>query len=638
MWLKEEDVGEVVEESWHGVGRSDITTRVFRCAQKVQEWGRRKRMRFKQEVAECSEEMERLRAYFDHLVKENMSNHEPILSLITPRVTQEDNERLLAPITKVEIHEAFLQMHPDKAPGPDGFNPVVHALKRKTKGARGDLALKIDISKAYDKVYWGFMRGMLERLGFAEKVDSMDDALSPGRGLRQGDPLSPYLFILVTEGLSTLIKHYVDCGDIHGVKICRGAPPMSHILFADDCFLFCRSNLDETRILMNILKTYEEASRQEINMSKSEVFFSRNISMAAQEDLSRIMGVKHVLGNGTYLGLPSMVGRSKKSNFVFVKYRIWKRINSWRGRALSKAGKEIMIKSVLQAIPSYIMSVYLIPETTIKEIGRMINSFWWGGGANNGGIKWLAWDRMTYPKEYGGLGFRDLHLFNMATVAKQGWNLITKPNTLVAKVYKARRYGTKINVMNEPWLKKEDELWMQLPQAQGMTNLYVNQLMLPNEKEWDSNKIHMLFPSYVAKSILVVPLFEDVEEDHLVWDDDMYGHYNVKSGYKLLLQPTVETAETQGEQGWKHCGKSIHHRKSNTYYGVFVKGVYQRDCGYRRGTFNAQQVVQYANKGMRMNGTSFMIVKIADAHGKELGWITYFPLVHNIHDRQGSTS
>jgi hypothetical protein len=141
---------------------------------------------------------------------------------------------------------------------------------------------------------------------------------------------------------------------------------------------------------MSILKTYEEASGQEINMTKSEVFFSRNISMAAQEDLSRIMGVRHVPGTGNYLGLPSMIGRKKKETFAYVKDQIWKRINSWRGRALSKEGKEVMIKSVLQAIPSYVMSVYLLPDSTIKEMERMINSFWWGGGTNNKGIKWLA--------------------------------------------------------------------------------------------------------------------------------------------------------------------------------------------------------------------------------------------------------
>jgi hypothetical protein len=137
---------------------------------------------------------------------------------------------------------------------------------------------------------------------------------------------------------------------------------------------------------MEILKTYEEASGQELNLSKSEVFFSRNISQAAQVELSNIMGVKHVLGTGTYLGLPSMVGRSKKETFAFIKDRLWKRINSWRSRPLSKAGKEVMIKSVLQAIPAYVMSIYLLPDSLIDDIERMINAFWWGGGNNNKGI------------------------------------------------------------------------------------------------------------------------------------------------------------------------------------------------------------------------------------------------------------
>jgi hypothetical protein len=86
---------------------------------------------------------------------------------------------------------------------------------------------------------------------------------------------------------------------------------------------------------MKILKIYEEATGQEINLTKSEVFFSRNLSIAAQEDLSNMMGIRHVLGTGNYLGLPSMIGRKKRNVFSYIKDRIWKRINSWRGRPLS---------------------------------------------------------------------------------------------------------------------------------------------------------------------------------------------------------------------------------------------------------------------------------------------------------------
>src|SRR4051812_14436520 len=135
-----------------------------------------------------------------------------------------------------------------------------------------------------------------------------------------------------------------------------------------------------------------------------------------------------------------MIGRRKKAVFSFVKDRIWKRINSWSGRSLSKAGKEVMIKSVLQSIRAYIMSVYLIPDGVVRDIEKMLNAFWWGGGHNNRGIRWLARDRMTMRKSEGGMGFRDFKAFNMAMVAKQGWNLMAKPNSLVARIFKARYF------------------------------------------------------------------------------------------------------------------------------------------------------------------------------------------------------
>jgi hypothetical protein len=313
---------------------------------------------------------------------------------------------------------------------------IIHTMKRKTKGWKCDIALKLDISKVYDRVDWGFLRGVLVKLGFNDTwvqwmmmcVSSVTYSvlmnfdrvgpITPGRGLRQGDPLSPYLFLLVAEGLSTLIHKAVGQGDLHGVRVCRGAPVVSHLLFADDCFLFCRANVVEAQKLLHILNIYGSASRQEINLAKSEVFFSRNMSLAAQEDLSRILGVRLVLGTRKYLGLPSMIGRDKKSIFAFIKDRIWKKINTWSGRALSKAGKEVMVKSVLQSIPIYIMSIYVLPNSIIDDIEKMINAFWWGGGGNSRGIKWMSWERVACPKEFGGMGFRNFKAFNLAMVAK----------------------------------------------------------------------------------------------------------------------------------------------------------------------------------------------------------------------------
>jgi len=315
---------------------------------------------------------------------------------------------------------------------------IIHTMKRTTMGWKGELALKIDISKAYDRVDWGFLHGVLVTLGFNETwvrwmmmcVSSVTYSvlmnfdrvgpIVPSRGLRQGDPLSPYLFLLVAEGLSTLIHKAVGQGDLHGVRVCHGAPIVSHLLFADDCFLFCRASVVEAKKLLNILHIYGSASTQDINLSKSEGFFNRNMSLAAQEDLSRILEVRHVLGTGKYLGFPSMIGRTKKAVFAFIKDRIWKKINAWRGSALSKAGKEVMVKSVLQSIPAYVMSIYILPNSLIDEIEKMINAFWWCGGGNNRGIKWMLWERVAYSKEFGGMGFRNFKAFNLVMVVKRG--------------------------------------------------------------------------------------------------------------------------------------------------------------------------------------------------------------------------
>ncbi|GAU47810.1 hypothetical protein TSUD_404150 [Trifolium subterraneum] len=593
-WFREPDLEEVVLDGWGVHENIEVVDRVARCANRLQSWGRKKKgeeegrryqeihdwhvvlmvqeedywkqrakmhwlkegdmnssffhksataRRKKKNVSKLVDEggievhtqeelCEVAKQYFDTLFKPKNG----VLNLIQRRLTEEDNIYPAAPITKDEIQQALFQMHPDKSPGADGFNPslyqrfweqcgddifvvasnwldrglktcldkcvsqeqsafvegrsildnalisieVIHALKRKTKGRRGELALKIDISKAYDKVDWGFLRGVLTSMGFGDSwirwimmcVSSVNYSvlmnydkvgpIIPGRGLRQGDPLSPYLFILVAEGLTSLIHQAVGRGDVHGARICRGAPEVSHLLFADDCFLFCRASVGEVNHLMNILRTYELASGQEINLAKSEVFFSRNLSHAAKEDLASIPGVRHVLGTGRYLDLPFMIGRSKKVIFSYIKDRIWKKMNSWRGRALSKAGKEVMIKFELQAIPSYVMrrskkvifsyikdriwkkmnswrgralskagkevmikfelqaipsyvmSMFILPSSLIDDIEKMLNAFWWGGGSNNNkGIHWLAWDRLACPKAKGGLGFRNFEAFNI---------------------------------------------------------------------------------------------------------------------------------------------------------------------------------------------------------------------------------
>jgi len=167
-------------------------------------------------------------------------------------------------------------------------------------------------------------------------------------------------------------------GEINGVKICNNAPIISHLLFVDECFPFFRANVDQTNKMQAILSIYERASGQVVNLKKSEIFCSRNVLSTNHNNIANILGVQAVLGTGNYLGLPSMIGRSKKSTFSFIKDRIWKKINSWSSKSLSKVGREVLIKFVLQSIPPYFMSLFTLPVFLCDEIERMMNFFGWG--------------------------------------------------------------------------------------------------------------------------------------------------------------------------------------------------------------------------------------------------------------------
>jgi hypothetical protein len=287
---------------------------------------------------------------------------------------------------------------------------VLHFMKTKTRGDDRYVALKLDISKAYDRMDWDYLRAVLDKMGFHSQwihwmsmcVESVAYSvlvngeqvgpIIPGRGLRQGDPLSPYLFIICAEGLSSLIRDAETRGVLTGTKICRRAPPVSHLLFADDCFLFFKADVGEVNVMKDILTLYEIASGQAISLPKSEIYCSRNVPDPLKQTITDILGVQVVLGTGKYLGLPSMIGRDRNATFAYIKDRVWHKINSWSGKCLSKAGREVMIKSVLQAIPSYVMSIFHLPSTLVDSIEKMMNSFWWGHGrTTQRGIHWMNW-------------------------------------------------------------------------------------------------------------------------------------------------------------------------------------------------------------------------------------------------------
>jgi hypothetical protein len=155
---------------------------------------------------------------------------------------------------------------------------------------------------------------------------------------------------------------------LHGLKICNRAPSISHLFFADDSLIFFKANAMECNVLKNIFSAYEDISGQQINFDKSCVSFSNNISIDQQEALALVLNVNRVDKHDKYLGLPMEISYSKIEAFGFLKDKVQKKLSGWREKFLSAAGKEVLLKAVIQSIPTYVMSCFELPKQLCNEI------------------------------------------------------------------------------------------------------------------------------------------------------------------------------------------------------------------------------------------------------------------------------
>ncbi|KAM2566578.1 hypothetical protein TB1_009061 [Malus domestica] len=303
---------------------------------------------------------------------------------------------------------------------------------------KAGMAIKLDMAKAYDRVEWNFLLSMMAKLGFAplfcswimECISSTSFSfiingtptgfIMLERGLRQGDPLSPYLFLLCTEGLSMLIRNGLERGAINGYRVSPAGTPITHLFFADDYVLFGKATTEETLGILNILKTYARGSGQELNLSNSSIFFGSKILNHTRLKIGRTMGIQCKVGFGKYLSLQADFGHSKKVVFKEVRDRLETRMTSWAKQYLSQTGKETLVKAVAMAMPNHAMSYFKLPIGVCRDIEKVIPNFWWRGSDQRMGIHWLSWDRLKKQKRSGGLGFRDIQCFNLAFLAKIG--------------------------------------------------------------------------------------------------------------------------------------------------------------------------------------------------------------------------
>jgi hypothetical protein len=484
---------------------------------------------------------------------------------------------------------------------------TLHTMHTGMRGKKGFMAVKLDMSKAYDRVEWRFLEAVMKRMGFDSKwiklimmcVTSTQFAVLvngnpcgkffPSRGIRQGDPISPYLFILCAEALSSLLSQATQEGLLTGVPSSKRGPRISHLFFADDSLLFCRASMTQWTNLINILNVYEEASGQQMNQSKTSIFFSRNTLAIEKEEILAIAGVPATQRYDKYLGLPTLVGKSRTTAFKNIIERVWKRLQDWKIKFLSQAGKEILLKAVIQAIPTYCMSVFLFPKKLCNELNSLMKKFWWSSHGKEKGIHWMSWEKMGFSKSAGGMGFRDFISFNKALLAKQVWRMWKNPEGLVARIMRAKYHkdcsileaqrgrkpsfawrsiqnscelvregliwrvgnGSSVRIWKDKWLPLPSTYMVHSPPVLLEPNATVGDLIDSDTKWWDISLLERMFTEEEIKAIQTVPLSRTNQPDMLIWRGTSTGEFTVKSAYHLQKNMTEVAGATCSNQGSK---------------------------------------------------------------------------------------
>jgi hypothetical protein len=245
-------------------------------------------------------------------------------------------------------------------------------------------------------------------------------------GLRQGDPLSPYLFIICQEVLSRLIDQEFSIGVIKGVKMNVAGPAFTHVMYVDDIMLFAKANVREVGVLDECLNTYCSWLGQKINRMKSDIIFSNLVDHGLGRELKSLLAMKKVQANAVYLGTPFFQTSSRILDFKFLQEKLEARLLCWCCKALSWAGRATLIKSVQLSLPMYSFSFVDVPVTICEKMDATICRLRWNPSSESSrSLAWKAWANLCTPRTCGGLGFRRVKPFNDVLLAKLTWMIVS---------------------------------------------------------------------------------------------------------------------------------------------------------------------------------------------------------------------
>ncbi|GKB12941.1 RNA-directed DNA polymerase, eukaryota [Tanacetum coccineum] len=307
------------------------------------------------------------------------------------------------------------------------------------------MVFKVDFAKAYDSVRWDYLMDVLKSFGFGDKwcgwikgslSASMASVLVNGsptaefqffRGLKQGDPLAPYLFILVMESLHLSFSRTVDVGIFKGIQIGKDFT-LSHLFYADDAVFIGEWSDENLSRILHVLHCFSLASGLKINVKKSHLLgvgVSNDATVAAATNL----GCAIMKAPFKYLGVMVGGNMSRIDAWDETLSNLRSRLSKWKSKTLSIGGRLTLLKSVLGSSPIYAMSLYKVPKSVLSSMEAIRRNFFYGSQEADKNITWVKWSKVLAAKQFGGLGVSSLFSLNRALLMRWVWRFIFHDNS-----------------------------------------------------------------------------------------------------------------------------------------------------------------------------------------------------------------
>jgi len=365
---------------------------------------------------------------------------------------------------------------------------MIRSLKQKKQKG---MMMKLDLSKAYDRLSWKYLKAVLGAYRFSSrwiewvysKISTPNFSIllnglpsstfSATRGIRQGDPISPFLFIMVAEGLGRYFKKELREKKIKGLRLWGNNLPITHQQFVDDIMLFCEVSIKEVRNVKRILDPFMEASGMEINKEKSCTFIF-NTPDSIKVHLTGNIGFRQGELPTKYLGNQLDTNPTRMRNWQNTIEKIKNKLASWSFRSLNIASRVVLLKHVLQAIPIYPLCIMAAPKGVCTKMKEIFGKFIWGGPIQQRKWALVSWKNLMKKKEEGGLGLRDPEMLNKVLGEKLWWQWMKGGNDLWKRIWtqKYNMPATTAEILRVEEIPKGSSIWELASQNRNIVNNY----------------------------------------------------------------------------------------------------------------------------------------------------------------------